>query len=126
MQAYVFCIFFSKILQDICCRKTYDLISMEFPRLIEQGTQHYLQHTLSVCHENRVRIYSIALNVTVFLLFVSIVSAALYICYKRKPTPYEANQKMLRDQEIILSKIRYYQAEQKNLMMSPIGTVPCM
>lgn len=99
---------------------------MEFPRLIEQGTQSYLQHTLSICHENRVRIYSIALNIAVLVLFVLIVGAALYICYKRKPTPYEARQKMLRDQEIILSKIRYYQGEQKNLMMSPIGTVPCI
>ena len=97
---------------------------MEFPRLIEQGTQSYLQHTLSVCHENRVRLYSIALNIGVLLIFVSIVGAALYICYKRKLTPYEVKQKMLRDQEMILSKIRYYQGEQKNLMMSPIGTVP--
>jgi len=96
---------------------------MEFPRLIEQGSQHYLRETLSMCHNNRVRIYSYALNISVFVIFVAIVTTALYICYKRKPTPYETRQKMLRDQEIILSKIRYYQAEQKNLMVSPLGSI---
>jgi len=94
---------------------------MEFPRLIEQGAQHYLHETLSMCHNNRLRIYSYALNIGVLVLFVAIVTAALYFCYKRKPTPYEQRQKMMRDQEIILSKIRYYQAEQKNFMVSPIG-----
>ena len=94
---------------------------MECPRLIEGGVQSHLYDTLSMCHSNRIKIYSIALNVGVFVVFVLVVAAALYFCYKRKKTPYEIQQKMVRDQEYILSKIRYYQGEQQNLMTSPIG-----
>jgi len=97
------------------------LYYMEHPRLIEGGVQSYLYDTLSTCHNNRVKIYSIALNVGVLVVFVLVVVAALYFCYKRKKTPYEIHQKMARDQEYVLSKIRYYQGEQQNLMTSPIG-----
>jgi len=92
-----------------------------YPRLIENGVRSYVHDTLTTCHENRIKIYSIALNVGVLVIFVAIVVATLYFCYRRKLTPYEERQKMLRDQEYVLSKIRFYQSEQKNLMTSPIG-----
>jgi hypothetical protein len=96
---------------------------MDGPRLIEGSVNHYLQNTLRTCHEHRVKIYSFALNAGVLTLFILIVSFTLYYCYKQKPTPYEQQQKMLKDQQYILSKIRFYQAEQKNLMTSPIGNL---
>ena len=69
------------------------------------------------------KIYSFALNVGILLLFIVVVSVTLYYCYKQKPTAYEHEQKMLKDKQYILSKIRFYQAEQKNLMTSPIGNL---
>lgn len=95
---------------------------MDFPRLIENGVGSYMHDALQVCHSNRIRIYSIALNVGILIIFALVVIITLYCCYKQKPTPYEAHQKMMRDQEYVLSKIKYYQAEQKNIMRSPIGT----
>lgn len=96
---------------------------MDGPKLIEGNVNHYLYNTLRTCHENRVKIYSFALNAGVLLLFVLVVFTTLYYCYKQKPTAYEQQQKMLKDQQYILSKIRFYQAEQKNLMTSPIGNL---
>lgn len=96
---------------------------MDGPMLIEGSVNQYLQNTLRTCHENRVKIYSFALNVGILSLFIIIVSVTLYYCYKQKPTAYEQEQKMLKDQQYILSKIRFYQAEQKNLMTSPIGNL---
>lgn len=93
---------------------------MERPQLIEQGAQSYLYDKLLSCHSNRIQIYSIALNMGVLILFLLIVGLALYFCYKRKKTPYEIQQKMMRDQDIILSKIRYYQAEQQKMMTTPL------
>jgi len=94
---------------------------MDYPKLIDLGVQHYMHNALRSCHENRMKIYYYALNTTVLLVFLGIVGITLYICYRNKPTPYERHQKMMRDQEYVLSKIRFYQTEQKNLMTSPIG-----
>jgi uncharacterized protein HemX len=89
--------------------------------LIDPNTRASLYDTLSQCHDTRTGIYLLALNALVLVLLVAGIGLTLYYCYKRRPTPYEARQKMLKDQDYILSKIRHYQAEQRNLMQSPIG-----
>lgn len=94
---------------------------MDYPKLIEHGAQNYMRNALEMCHTNRVKVYSMSLNIAVLVIFVVIVALSLYFAYKQKPTEYEMRDKMMKDQEMVLSKIRYYQAEQKNLMSSPIG-----
>lgn len=89
--------------------------------LIETKARASLLNTLSGCHETRVRLYSTALNVGVLVLLTIGVGLTLYYCYKRQPSAYETRQKMLKDQDYILSKIQFYQAERQNLMLSPIG-----
>jgi len=89
--------------------------------LIESRARTTLLHTLTGCHETRVRLYSTAFNLFVLVLLVVGIALTLYYCYKRKPSPWELRQKMLKDQDYILSKIRFYQAEQRNLMSTPIG-----
>jgi len=89
--------------------------------LIETKARASLLNTLSGCHEARVKVYSTALNVGVLVLLVVGVGLTLYYCNKRQPSAYETRQKMLKDQDYILSKIRHYQAERQNLMLSPIG-----
>jgi hypothetical protein len=97
---------------------------MENPHLIEDTTKKFLHAILNKCHEKRVQIYTYALNIGVFVLFVGITSIVLYYCYKRKPTEYEAQQKLLRDQQYILSKIRYYQGENISRRTSDITSLP--
>lgn len=94
---------------------------MDIPNLTEQSFGDFMINNLKSCHENRIKIYSIILNVSVIVIFALIVGLFLYYRYKEKPTPYELQQKMYRDQQFILDKIRYYQVQQKNLMTSPIG-----
>ena len=86
---------------------------MSFPQLIENSASYYLQQTLQKCHENRVTFYYYVLNILVLLLFAGIVGFTLYYCYTNKPTDAEKQQKLLRDQEYVVSKIRYYQEEVK-------------
>ena len=90
-------------------------------RLIENRIKNSLLDTLTGCHETRVQLYSTALNATILVLLVAGIGLTLYFCYKRQPSAYEKRQKMLKDQDYILSKIRHYQAEQRNLMLSPLG-----
>jgi hypothetical protein len=80
-------------------------------RLIEPSVKYYLQSSLQSCHNTRVKIYSLIFNASIFILFVLIVGGILYYSYKNKPTEYEKQQKMMKDQEYILSKIKYYQTE---------------
>jgi len=96
---------------------------MDGPRLTESSFGDYMLTRLKSCHENRVKIYSFALNIGIFLLFVAIVGIFLYYRYKGQPSPYEKQQKLYRDQQYILDRIRYYQVQQKNLMSSPIGNL---
>jgi hypothetical protein len=88
---------------------------MDNAKLIEPGARNYIYEALGICHTNRVKIYYIGLNIGVLVLFLIITGLVLYYCSKNKPTPYEKHQKMLRDQDYILSKIRFYQEEKKNL-----------
>ena len=87
---------------------------MDEPCLIEPSVKNYMFNTLQKCHSTRVNIYYYALNVFVFGLFVLFVGFTLYYCYTKKPTEYEKQQKMIRDQEYVLSKIKFYQEHTKH------------
>lgn len=96
---------------------------MDIPNLTESSFGEFMLQNLKSCHENRVKIYSIVLNVSIVVLFFSILGFFLYYKHKEKLTPYEAQQKLYNDQQYILDRIRYYQVQQKNIMTSPIGNL---
>ena len=85
------------------------------PRLIEQGAHSYMSNVLNKCHDNRVNIYLYALNIGVFILFVFIVCLILYSCHKNKLSPEQSYQKQMKEQEYILSKIRFYKDHQASI-----------
>jgi hypothetical protein len=96
---------------------------MNTPNLTESCFGDFMLNNLKTCHENRVKIYSVALNTGLLLLFILIVGTILYYRYQNQPSPYEKKQKLYKDQQMILERIRYYQPEQKNIMASPIGNL---
>ena len=56
------------------------------------------------------------------MFFLILVSVTLYFCWKKKPSKIDLERKMLKDQEFILSKIRYFQQvkqSEKEMMMKP-------
>lgn len=94
------------------------------PRLIESSIKNTLYQTLNKCHDMRVKYYSIFFNAAIFIIFVGITGVALYFCYKRKLTPEEQYDKMIMDQQYILSKIRFYQNERIDHPLSAITSLP--
>ena len=98
------------------------------PSLIDANARAFFHSTLEKCHENRVVVYSWILNISIFVIFILIFGIALYYCRKRKLTPEEQYYKMMRDQEYILAKIRYYQNEifqpQQRINSSLITNLP--
>lgn len=100
---------------------------MSFPRLIENGASLYLQNTLQNCHETRTNFYYYFLNLSVLALFIIIVGFTLYYCYNNKLSDYDKQQRLLKDQEFIVSKIRYFQEENhknREQTSSFIGDLP--
>ena len=85
------------------------------PRLIEPGSKSYMTEILNKCHENRVNIYLYSLNIGVFILFFITVFLILYYCYKSKLTPEEEYQKKIKEQEYVLSKIKFYKEHQRHI-----------
>jgi len=82
---------------------------MEQPSLIEASAKNFMFNTLNQCHTNRINVYYYVFNISIFLIFVVVTCAILYRCSLNKPTEYEKQQKMLHDQQYVLSKIRHYQ-----------------
>ena len=91
---------------------------METPRLIEASAKNFMFQTLQKCHNHRVTIYYYVLNFGILFLFIAITGLTLYFCNKQKLSEYDKNQKMLHDQHYVLSKIRYFQDENKNAQQS--------
>jgi hypothetical protein len=96
---------------------------MDHPRLIENSAKNFLFQTLQKCHSNRVSIYYYSLNFGVLLLFIGAVVLILYYCSKQKLTDYDKQQKILKDQQYILSKIRYYQEDKKEKRESQVSGI---
>lgn len=96
---------------------------MSSPQLIEPMTKYYLFDTLRSCHETRTTVYYYALNVSVFVIFVGITGYLLYYNYTHRLSDYEKERKMIRDQQYVLSKIRFYQEEKKKQNVSNISNI---
>jgi hypothetical protein len=79
------------------------------PKLIEPDVLYFIENSLKTVHEYKMNTYSFFLNVIVCVLFFLVFGGILYYRYKSKPTPYEIQQKMKRDQEIVMSKIQTFQ-----------------
>ena len=96
------------------------------PNLIEESAKFYLENTLKKCKDARIRMHSVYFNVVVLFVFFFIVGAFLYYRYYSKPTREETNYRIMKDQEFILSKIRYFQEQQEqiNKNASPITGLP--
>lgn len=99
---------------------------MNVTHLIDNNARFFLYNTLQKCHDNRVQLYSFALNIIVFILFVLIGGSILFYNYKIKPTYYETQEKMMQDQQYIVSKIRAYQMEKAKQKTSDITNLPML
>lgn len=94
------------------------------PKLVDTSFKNYMSITLQKCHNTKVTLYNNLLNICVFTTFIVITGIILLYCYKKKMTPEEEQQRILREQEYILQKIRFYQNDKKNIPVSDITDLP--
>jgi len=118
---YIFSVFYNKKIFDFI------IIKMSEINLIEPNVKNYLFDTLQKCHSKRVSIYYYVLNIGVVVSVALIFGLGLYYSSKQKLTDYEQKQKLIKDQEYVLSKIRYYKEDKKKLdesQMTGITNLP--
>ena len=94
------------------------------PKLVEANVRYFIDNSLKNVHESRMNTYSFFLNLSAVVMFVLVFGGILYYRYKSKPTPYEIQEKMKRDQDIIMSKIQLYQDDKKRGSYSDITKMP--
>jgi len=62
-------------------------------------------------------VYSQVINIVVFICFFILMGMILFMFKKRDLTPYEQNEKMKKEQQYVVSKIRDYKEMHKNTSM---------
>jgi hypothetical protein len=97
----------------------------ENPNLIDNGTKNFIFNNLKQCHTNRVSYYTYILNFSVLFLFIFVVFIVLYSLNTYKKSNVEIEEKMLSDQDYILSKIKHYKDTHKNKsLLTELPVVP--
>jgi len=92
--------------------------------LIEPNVLKQIQDKLLFCHEKKNRIQGWVFNLIGYSLFFIVVTTVLYYCRKQKMTPYEVSEKLRRDQDYIMSKIKQYQTAKRPDNTSAITHLP--
>jgi len=88
------------------------------PRLIDSSATHYLDSALKKSHQIRVKYHRIIFNGGLVLVVFFLFGAFLYYRYTTRPTAAEANYKLVKDQEFVLSKIRHFQEQNQRIKES--------
>ena len=98
----------------------------EHPKLIDFGTKNFINNNLKICHDNRVSYYSYILNCSILFIFTSIVCVTLYFLSYYKKSKHEINEKMMKDQEYVLEKIKHYKETSKKdkTLITELPTAP--
>lgn len=101
---------------------------METPILIDPSFHNYMQHTLQCCHQYRSNMYYYILNFGILFLFIIVAGLTLYNCSLNKLSDLEKQQKMIEDQQYVMSKIRYYKQEidDNKEMITNITNLPAL
>ena len=76
------------------------------PALVEPGVKYFIGSTLKQCREFKDKHINILFNISVFVVFTTIVAIILIYRYKGKPTPAEIEIKNRKKQEYIVSKLQ--------------------
>ena len=92
------------------------------PTLVEDGVKNFMNTTLNNCYQKKIELYSWVINISCFIMFFLLLDSILYLFKKPTLTPYETNEKMQREQEYVVSKIRDY--KEMNRSSSRITDLP--
>jgi len=97
------------------------MFSVVKPILIEPGTKYFLRETLKNCSKKKLFFNTVVLNITLFFIFSTILGTFLYYRHKTRLTPKERKEKLKREQEYIMVKLKNFNEEaqrKQNLLIT--------
>lgn len=93
------------------------------PKLIDAGSAYFVSNALTKSHKTRVSTFMRFLNIGILVAFFIFTIVILWMCWKNRDSPQKAYEKMIREQEYVLSKIRYYKDHQRYLNAREHATI---
>lgn len=78
------------------------------PKLIEPGVKYFFGGVLKECNNYKQRNYTFIYNLSLFVLFSSILGIILIYRYKGNITVQERNKQQIENKNYIMSKLMYY------------------
>ena len=79
------------------------------PKLIDESAKYYLDGALKKSHQIRIKYHRIIWNGGLVFALFFIIGVFLYYRYTHRPTKAELNYRQIKDQEYVISKIRWFQ-----------------
>lgn len=84
------------------------------PSLVEDNVKNLMNMTLNNCHDRKMEVFSWVMNITCFVVFLLLVICIVNLFKKPKLSKYEQREKMRKEQEYVVSKIRDYKEMQRS------------
>lgn len=112
-------LFIQNIFREICM----DSEEIMAPKLIDPSSAYFVSNALTKSHKTRINAFMRILNIGILVGFCIFTFIVLWMCWKNKDSPQKAYEKMVREQEYVLSKIRYYKDHQKYLNAREHATI---
>jgi len=78
------------------------------PTLIEPGVKYFFKGILKECNNYKQNNYNLIYNISLFILFFSILGIILFYRYKGNINSEQRYVKNLKDKQYIMSKLVYY------------------
>lgn len=78
------------------------------PKLVEKNVQYFLKAILNNSKKIKLNTFNKYYNISMFLLFITIVSSVLFVKYKKTNNLQLKAEKNIKNQEYIYSKLLYY------------------
>lgn len=94
------------------------------PHLIEPGIYTYLKYSLKKSYLFKCNYYNYILNISLFIVFVLLLTSTCLIHYKGRPSINEIQFKNNKTQEYIINKIKNYKASQEIMHQKLITALP--
>lgn len=88
------------------------------PNLIDDSAKMYIDVLLQKSHEIRLNRNYTIFNAAIVVVFCLVFGGVLYYRYTSKLSSGEANYKIMKDQEFILSKIRWFKEQNERINQS--------
>ena len=96
----------------------------ERPLLVEPRVKNFLKNVLHDVHAFKINYYTLFFNMSLIVLFLTILFAILYFKYKGKPTKEELEFRRRQKEQFIFSRIKNYKENKEKQHQDMLTCLP--